>query len=73
MPPRPKRGTLEAMPETCGSCRFAVDIVGEDALLCQSQPPHPVIGPDCTVTWHRGGPVQPSDPACAFYGNRGRA
>lgn len=71
--PKPKRGKLEALPETCGSCRFARDVVGDDALQCVGLPPMPVIGPDCEVSWHRGGPVEPHDPACAFYGHKGRA
>lgn len=69
----PRKGKLEALPETCGSCRFTVDKPGEDMLLCQGLPPQPLMGPDMTVTWHRGGPVHPGDLACAFYGHKGRA
>lgn len=73
MPPRPKHAKLEAIPETCGSCRFTEDVPGEESLLCMGMPPTPLMEPDCTVTWHRGGTVDPTDMACAFYGHKGRA
>ncbi len=73
MATRDRRATLAAYPETCGACAFGVDVIGEDSLQCHGLPPHPLMAPDCTVSWHRGGPVEPADPACAFYRHRGRA
>lgn len=74
MPPRPKRIKLEALPETCGSCRHGHDVSGQVYLLCYGLPPLPVVTGEGDVTWApRGGSVEPGEPACAFFSAKNRA
>jgi hypothetical protein len=60
---------LEALPETCGACRFAIDQSGQDFLLCFVDPPKPVAA-DGETEWCRGGPVESGDPGCARFSPR---
>ena len=73
MTAKPRKIKLAAMPETCGSCRHGHDISGQTYLLCQCLPAFPVANSDGEIDWHRGSPVEPEDPSCAFYSSRNRA
>lgn len=69
----PKKQRLEAMPETCGSCRHGHDVTGQVFLLCYGPPPQPVADLEGGVNWHRGGAVEPDEPACHIFSPRNRA